>query len=55
MGGVGESFGRPKDRLCGVVRGRGYYVRRIVPEEDECDEGDIGEEVDRSGGVCYGK
>ena len=33
----------------------GYYVRRIIPEEEECDEGDIGEGVDLGEGVCYGK
>ena len=33
----------------------GYYVRRIIPEEEECDEGDRGKGVDLGGGVCYGK
>lgn len=38
-----------------VVRGWGYYVRRIILGEEECEARDRVGEVDRSGGVCYGK
>ena len=33
----------------------GYYVWRIIPEEEECDGEDSGMGVDRIGLVCYGE
>lgn len=41
--------------MCDIVRGRGYYVWRIIPEEEECEVGDRGRGVDMTGRVCYGK
>ena len=33
--------------MCDIVRGRGYYVWRIILGEEECDVGDRVEGVDR--------
>lgn len=38
-----------------VVRGREYYVWRIILGEEECEVGDRVGDVDRRMGVCYGK
>ena len=51
----GESFGWPKHGMRGVVRGRGYYVRRIILGEEKCEVGDRVGNVDMTGRVCYGK